>query len=45
MLLALTYGTAEDTAVGYVAVIEIKLECGPMPSLMATLPNIGDALC
>jgi len=23
----------------------IKLECGPMPSLMAALPNIGDALC
>ena len=22
-----------------------KLECGPMPSLMAALPNIGDALC
>ena len=23
----------------------LKLECGPMPSLMAALPNIGDALC
>jgi len=22
-----------------------KLECGPMPSVMATLPNIGGALC
>ena len=22
-----------------------KLECGPMPNVMATLPNIGDALC
>ena len=21
------------------------LECGPMPNVMATLPNIGDALC
>jgi len=23
----------------------IKLECGPMPNLMAALPNIGGALC
>jgi len=22
-----------------------KLECGPMPNVMATLPNIGGALC
>jgi len=22
-----------------------KLECGPVPKVMATLPNIGDALC
>ena len=22
-----------------------KLECGPMPNLMAALPNIGGALC
>jgi len=22
-----------------------KLECGPMPSVMAALPNIGGALC
>jgi len=22
-----------------------KLECGPMPIVMAALPNIGDALC
>ena len=22
-----------------------KLECGPMPNLMVTLPNIGGALC
>ena len=22
-----------------------KLECGPMPNVMAALPNIGDALC
>jgi len=24
---------------------ETKLECGPMPNLMASLPNIGGALC
>jgi len=23
----------------------IELECGPMPNLMAALPNIGGALC
>jgi len=23
----------------------IKLECGPMPNVMAALPNIGGALC
>jgi len=22
-----------------------ELECGPMPNVMATLPNIGGALC
>jgi len=25
--------------------LELKLECGPMPNAMATLPNIGGALC
>ena len=24
---------------------EEELECGPMPNLMAALPNIGGALC
>ena len=24
---------------------KIELECGPMPNLMAALPNIGGALC
>jgi len=24
---------------------QIQLECGPMPNLMVTLPNIGGALC
>ena len=23
----------------------LKLECGPMPNVMVTLPNIGGALC
>jgi len=26
-------------------VIPKKLECGPMPNVMAALPNIGGALC
>ena len=25
--------------------IKYKLECGPMPNVMAALPNIGGALC
>jgi len=25
--------------------IKAKLECGPMPNVMAILPNIGGALC
>jgi len=25
--------------------IERKLECGPMPNVMAALPNIGGTLC
>jgi len=28
-----------------VAVINAKLECGPMPNLMVALPNTGGALC
>jgi len=24
---------------------KIQLECGPMPNVMAALPNIGGALC
>jgi len=23
----------------------VKLECGPMPNVMAALPNVGDAVC
>jgi len=33
---------------GYIILILIlyyKLECGPMPNVMAALPNIGCALC
>ena len=26
-------------------VIQNKLKCGPMPNMIATLPNIGGALC
>jgi len=29
----------------YIAAIELKLECGPMPNLMVALPNTGGALC
>jgi len=25
--------------------LNTKLECGPMPNVMAALPNIGGALC
>jgi len=25
--------------------VNIKLECGPMPNVMAALPNIGGAFC
>jgi len=28
------------------AIVNLKqLECGPMPNVMAVLPNIGSALC
>ena len=27
------------------AIINAKLECGPMPNVMVALPNIGGALC
>jgi len=35
--------TAEGTEV--LLNIYRKLECGPMPNVMAALPNIGDVLC
>jgi len=33
------------TEMGYYGSSHIELECGPMPSLMVALPNIGGALC
>jgi len=30
---------------GSYAIFQWKLECGLMPNVMATLPNIGGALC
>jgi len=29
----------------FLLAISNKLECGPMPNVMAALPNIGGALC
>ena len=26
-------------------VIDMQLECGPMPNVMVALPNVGGALC
>jgi len=28
-----------------IAIKQLKLECGPMPNVMVTLPNTGGALC
>ena len=28
-----------------ITLIQLKLECGPMPNVMVALPNIGGALC
>jgi len=27
------------------AILDLKLECGPMPNVMVALPSIGGALC
>jgi len=32
-------------SVNILVALLIQLECGPMPNLMAALPNIGGALC
>jgi len=29
----------------FALITQMKLECGPMPNLLVTLPNIGSALC
>jgi len=29
----------------FASIIQYQLECGPMPNVMAALPNIGGALC
>jgi len=34
-----------DTLLANILVLYVKLECGPMPNVMAALPNIGGALC
>jgi len=34
-----------DTITILVTLKNFKLECGPMPNVMAALPNIGGALC
>jgi len=41
------YNATDGNRNGYIAVYanDSKLECGPMPSVMAALPNIGGALC
>jgi len=41
-----TYGIFEFDSSGALCMqYKIKLECGPMPNVMAALPNIGGALC
>jgi len=34
-----------STALQYATPVGNELECGPVPNLMAALPNIGGALC
>jgi len=31
--------------VPFIDAINVNLECGPMPNVMAALPDIGGALC
>ena len=48
-LIALLLHDSDLTFSDNVHVIQVddisKLECGPMPNVMVTLPNIGGALC
>jgi len=39
------YGDWRHVATGCNAQYIYELECGPMPNVMAALPNIGGALC
>jgi len=39
------YMTAYDLEKCFSFVRQLKLECGPMPNVMAAQPNIGDAIC
>jgi len=34
-----------DNTAAWATENNLKLECGPMPNVMAALPNIGSALC
>ena len=42
-------GTEVGLSAGHIVLdgdpVPLKLQCGPMPSVMAALPNIGGALC
>ena len=35
----------KQTIINKGILIQVKLECGPMPNLMVALPNIGGTLC
>jgi len=39
------YGCSTCNSVLSVCLLQIKLECGPMPNVMAALPNTGGAPC
>jgi len=38
-------GEGKQTIIASEVQVQIQLECGPMPNVMAALPNIGGALC
>jgi len=42
---ARNFETAQHINKQITDVFHLQLECGPMPSVMAALPNIGGALC
>jgi len=41
----LKYICGDDVPADVIPEQPIELECGPMPNVMAALPNIGGALC